>query len=222
MAPISFNSICSVSHPFVSLITSWPSAELWSPPVWGFGLCSWTFVCFTFSQIYWEETAAFLLPFLQWTKFKGPYQCFCMFFTLPTCCWKTLNEFWIMTPDQFIILTWHVFSHQYLSARQWLNSCSKISLEGQTCCTVLYYDNVSSLTFHANEAWMKSISFQSLGWKDTVISQVNRAGRGRAQAIKKVTAHPAQWQAEASHSHTNTCMFIKTQVHAHDQRPCND
>lgn len=28
----------------------------------------------------------------------------------------------------------------------------KLSLEGQTCCTVLYYDNVSNLTFHANEA----------------------------------------------------------------------
>lgn len=123
------------------------------------------------------------------------------------------NDFW----HQFISLRWHVFYRQHLLARQRWSSRSKISLEGQTCCTVLYYDNVSNLTFHANEAWMESNSFQSLGWKDTVISQVSRAGRGHAQAIKKVTAHPAQWQAEASHTHTSA--FTEIQMYTHNQHP---
>lgn len=70
-------------------------------------------------------------------------------------------------------------------------SVCKISLEGQTCCTVLYYDNVSKLAFPATEARMESNSFDSLGWRDAVISQVSRAGRGHAQAITEVTARPA-------------------------------
>lgn len=88
----------------------------------------------------------------------------------------------------------------------------KISLEGQTWCSLLYYDNVSNLTFHASEAWMESNSFQCPGWMEAVISQVSRASRGHSQAIKKVTARPAQWQAEASQTHT------EVQAYAH---PCN-
>lgn len=125
-----------------------------------------------------------------------------------------------VAPDHFISLIWHVFYHQCLfSRRGWNSQGYKISVEGQTCCSVLYYDNVTNLTFHTSEAWMELNSFQSLGWKDTVISQVNRAGWGHAQAIKKVTAHPVQWQATASHSQTRT--HAEIQMYAHNQQPCD-
>lgn len=112
---------------------------------------------------------------------------------------RSLSFFKFWYHIRLLVMT---FYHQHLFSTQWWIAVCKISLEGQTCCTVLYYDNVSNLTFHANEAWMESNSFQSPGWTATVISQVSRAGWGHAQAIKKVTAHPAQWQAEASQTHT--------------------
>lgn len=57
--------------------------------------------------------------------------------------------------------------------------------------------------------------FPSLCWKDTVISQVSRAGRGHTQAIKKVTAHSAQWQAEASNPPTDIHAFTEIQIYAY-------
>lgn len=64
---------------------------------------------------------------------------------------------------------------------------------------------------------MELNSFRSLGWKDTVISQLSRAGRGQAQAIKKVTAHPARCQAEASHAgaFTEIQMYAQYSVSIH-------
>lgn len=64
--------------------------------------------------------------------------------------------------------------------------------------------SLTSLFMPVKLEWNQT-SFQSFGWKDTVISQVSRAGRGHTQAIKKVTAHPAQWQAEGltlTHMHS--------------------
>lgn len=49
-----------------------------------------------------------------------------------------------------------------------------------------------SLTSLFTSAGRRTDSFQCLWRKDTVISQVSAAGRVRAQAIKKVTAHPVQ------------------------------
>lgn len=62
--------------------------------------------------------------------------------------------------------------------------------QGQTCRTETVYDNVANLTFHVSGA--RTDSFQCLCRKDTVISRVSAAGRVHAQAIKEVTAHPAQ------------------------------
>lgn len=50
--------------------------------------------------------------------------------------------------------------------------------------------SVTSLFMPMTLEWSQN-SFRSLCRKDTVISHVSRAGRGHAQAIKKVTAHPA-------------------------------
>lgn len=58
--------------------------------------------------------------------------------------------------------------------------------------------SVTNLTFHTSEAWTESNLFPSPAWKDTIINQLSNRGWGHAQAIKKVTAHPAWWRAEAS------------------------
>lgn len=64
--------------------------------------------------------------------------------------------------------------------------------------SALHSLSVTNLTFHASEAWTESNLFPSPAWKDTIINQLSNRGWGHAQAIKKVTARPACWRAEAS------------------------
>lgn len=94
-----------------------------------------------------------------------------------------------MTPDQFISLTSYIIricqpnSHEILA----------VKYPDKDKPAVLYCFmtmSVTSLFMPMKLEWSQN-SFQSLCRKDTVISHVSRAGRGHAQAIKKVTAHPA-------------------------------
>lgn len=62
-------------------------------------------------------------------------------------------------------------------------------------------DNVTNFTSHASDAQMESNLFPFLSGKDTVINQLSTVGRGRAQAIKKVTARRTQWWTKASPTH---------------------
>lgn len=168
MAPIWFSSICSVSHLFDFFNHFSALSRTCSP------ICVTDFVL---QLVFWHifgifssGVTLFLLLFHQCTKFKVSYQCFACFshllqapYILLQCSQTRWKELWVMTADMLLTLTWHLFYHQRSLRRQRWNSPSQILLEGQTRCTVLYYDNVSNLTFHANEAWMES-TFISISW----------------------------------------------------------
>lgn len=59
-----------------------------------------------------------------------------------------------MTADQFISLTSFIIRIYQPNSNEIL--AVKYPDKDKTCCAVLFYDNVSNLTFHANEAWMES------------------------------------------------------------------
>lgn len=55
-----------------------------------------------------------------------------------------------MTADQFISLTSFIIRIYQPNSNEIL--AVKYPDKDKTCCAVLFYDNVSNLTFHANEA----------------------------------------------------------------------